>query len=105
MAAISSMSPGEVRALGGLAISCAGANEASLGMRALSWYNTLLRFGLNIPLVVAHDIGAALLGLGTAYGPPRDLPFLPQQGQTSEAHAALRAYASLREEISKTDVA
>ncbi len=74
-------------------------------MRALSWYNTLLRFGLNIPLVVAHDIGAALLGLGTAYGPPRDLPFLPQQGQTSEAHAALRAYASLLEEISKTDVA
>jgi hypothetical protein len=35
------------------------ANEASLGMRALSWYNTLLRFGLNVPLVVAHDVGAA----------------------------------------------
>jgi hypothetical protein len=106
MAAISSMSPGEVRALGGLAISCAGANEASLGMRALSWYNTLLRFGLNVPLVVAHDVGAALLGLGGAYGPPRDQPPVPTlQGQAGEVQAVLRAYGALLEEISKTDVA
>ncbi len=106
MAAISSMSPGEVRALGGLAISCAGANEASLGMRALAWYNTLLRFGLNVPLVVAHDVGAALLGLGAAYGPPRDMPPMPPaQGAPGEAQALLATYGALLEEISKTDVA
>ena len=75
-------------------------------MRALSWYNTLLRFGLNVPLVVVHDIGAALLGLGTAYAPPRDLPPTPPNvAQPGEAMNVLRAYASLLEEISKTDVA
>ncbi len=106
MVAISSMSQAEVRALGGLAISCAGAGEASLGMRALAWYNTLLRLGLNVPLVVAHDVGAALLGLGTSYGPPRELSQLQAfQPMGPEFAAALTAYGALLDEIAKTDVA
>ncbi len=75
-------------------------------MRALSWYNTLLRFGLNVPLVVVHDVGAALLGLGTNYAPPRDFPPTPPNvAPPGEAMSSLRSYASLLEEISKTDVA
>lgn len=106
MTAIASMSPGEARALGSLAITCAGADEASLGMRALAWYNTLLRFGLNLPLVVAHDVGAALLGAGSAWGPPRDLPLAaPAQLTTENLGALLAGYGRLLEEIAKTDVA
>jgi hypothetical protein len=101
------MSQSEQRALGGLAISCAGASEAALGMRALTWYNTLLRFGLPVPLVVAHDLGAALLGASEHFAPPRDLPVsaLPTLAPPGDAGRVLGAYASLLEEIAQTDVA
>ena len=106
MTVIHSMSAGEARALGGLALSCAGAGEAALGMRALAWYNTLLRFGLNVPLVAAHDLGAALLGEAESYGPPRDLPNGAAAQLPADAlHALLGQYGRLLEEIARTDVA
>jgi len=106
MTVIHSMSAGEARALGGLALSCAGAGEAALGMRALAWYNTLLRFGLNVPLVAAHDLGAALLGEAESYGPPRELPNGAAAQLPADAlHALLGQYGRLLEEIARTDVA
>ena len=33
-----------------------------LGMRSIAWYNALLRLGVNVPLGVVHDVGAALVG-------------------------------------------
>lgn len=106
MTVIHSMSAGEARALGGLALSCAGAGEAALGMRALAWYNTLLRFGLNVPLVVAHDLGAALLGEAESFGPPREAPSGAPALLASEAmHSVLSQYGRLLEEIAGTDVA
>jgi hypothetical protein len=74
MTTLASLSPAEVRALGGLVVSCAGANEAALGMRALSWYNSILRLGLRVPFVVVHDLGAAMLGAASSIRVPADLP-------------------------------
>jgi hypothetical protein len=100
------MSPAEVRCLGSLAISCAGANEASLGMRALAWYNTLLRFGMNVPLVVVHDLGAALLGVGTSYDAPKNPPsFFSPVKSPAEATAFLARYGALLAEVSQSDMA
>jgi hypothetical protein len=100
------MSPGEVRALGGLAMSCATGGESSLGMRALAWYNTLLRFGLNIPLVVVHDVGAALIGECSEFTAPRDLVTTPVPDmRPADVSATLTRYAELLTEIAGTDVA
>jgi hypothetical protein len=102
---IHGMSAGEVRALGSFALSCADVGEASLGMRALAWYNTLLRFGLNVPLVVVHDVGAALLGEAVGYAAPREVPNgAVAQLPTPALHSLLVQYGQLLGEISRTDV-
>lgn len=107
MSTVASLSPAEVRALGGLMISCAGANEAALGMRALSWYNSVLRLGLNVPFVVVHDLGAALLGAAAAPGVPRDLApgFASPVMSPQDASGLLGQYAAVLAEIAQTDIA
>ena len=59
---LANMTQAEIRALGALTLSCAGAGESAVGMRALSWYNSLLALGIDVPLFVVHDLGTALLG-------------------------------------------
>lgn len=98
------MSSAEQRALGSLALSCAGAGETNLGMRALSWYNSLLRLGINAPLVVVYDLGAALLGDATALRAPDAPPPVPGVHPT-EVQALLGRYVSVLQEIAATDVA
>ncbi|MBL8604145.1 MAG: hypothetical protein JNK72_19620 [Myxococcales bacterium] len=98
------MSAAELRALGGLALSCAGAGETNLGMRAVAWYNSLLRLGINVPLVVAYDLGAALLGDVATFAPPRDAPSF-QGVMPGEVQNLLTRYAAVLDEIAKTDIA
>jgi hypothetical protein len=107
MTTLASLSPAEVRALGGLVVSCAGANEAALGMRALSWYNSILRLGLRVPFVVVHDLGAAMLGAASSIRVPPDLPpnFAAPHATAQAALAVLGQYAQVLEEIAKTDIA
>ena len=107
MTTLASLSPAEVRALGGLVVSCAGANETVLGMRALSWYNSLLRLGLRVPFVVVHDLGAALLGAASSIRVPADLPpnFAAPHATAQAALGVLGQYAQVLEEIAKTDIA
>jgi hypothetical protein len=107
MSNVASMSPAEVRALGGLVISCAGASESALGMRALSWYNSVIRLGLDVPFVVVHDLGAALVLGPAGIAAPRDLPanFAAPYATTQDATALLGQYAGLIEEIARTDIA
>ena len=84
---LANMTQAEIRALGGLALSCAGADESALGMRALAWYNSILSLGINVPLHVVLDLGAALLGERAEFVAPRDLPRLPEGINPAEAAA------------------
>lgn len=102
---LANMTQAEIRALGGLALSCAGADESALGMRALAWYNSLLSLGINVPLFVVLDLGAALLGERAELAPPRETPRLPEGINPAEVAAMLRDYAALLTEVSGTDIA
>src|SRR5690349_14427594 len=52
------------RQVGGLALSeLEGVGPMAL-MRAVAWHNVLARLGLAVPLVVVHDVGCLLCGLG-----------------------------------------
>lgn len=102
---LANMTQAEIRALGGLALSCAGADESALGMRALAWYNSLLSLGINVPLHVVLDLGAALLGERAEFVAPRDLPRLPEGINPAEAAALLRDYAALLTDVGRTDIA
>ena len=52
------------RQIGGLALSeLEGVGSMAL-MRAVAWHNVLVRLGMAIPLVVVHDVGCLLTGLG-----------------------------------------
>ena len=33
-------------------------------MRAVAWHNVLARLGMSVPLVVVHDVGSLLAGIG-----------------------------------------
>lgn len=101
------MSPAEVRALGGLLVSCADTRETALGMRALSWYNSLIRLGLRVPFVVVHDLGAAMSGAAAAIRAPSELPpnFAAPHATAQAAMGVINAYAQVLEEISRTDIA
>ncbi len=106
MASLASMTAAELRALGSVALSCAGANEAALGMRALTWYNALLRLGVRVPFVVAHDLGAALIGATGDIAPPREPPQPLPQGYTPQhAMELLHGWASTLAEVAQTEIA
>src|SRR3954464_9685940 len=102
---LANMTQAEIRALGGLALSCAGADESAIGMRALAWYNSLLSLGINVPLHVVLDLGAALLGERPEFAAPRELPRLPEGVNPGEAAALLRDYGALLTEVAGTDIA
>lgn len=102
---LANMTQAEIRALGGLALSCAGADESALGMRALAWYNSLLSLGINVPLYVVLDLGAALLGERAELSAPRELPRLPEGVNPAEVATMLRDYAAVLTEVAGTDIA
>jgi hypothetical protein len=102
---LANMTQAEIRALGALSLSCAGADESALGMRALAWYNSLLSLGINVPLYVVLDLGAALLGERPEFAAPRELPRLPEGVTPADAAALLRDYAALLTEVAGTDIA
>lgn len=102
---LANMTQAEIRALGGLALACAGADESALGMRALAWYNSLLSLGLNVPLHVVLDLGAALLGERESFAPPRDAPRLPEGLAPTRFADLMRDYAALLTEVARTDIA
>jgi hypothetical protein len=52
------------RQVGSLALSELEGVGAMGLMRAVAWHNVLARLGIAVPLVVVHDIGALLCGLG-----------------------------------------
>ncbi len=104
MASLPTLTPAELRALGGLALSAAGVTEAALGMRAVAWYNGLLRLGINVPMVVVSDLGAALLGARETFAAPRDLPSLPGVNP-ADLQSLLHRYASVLTEIAATEIA
>ena len=64
-------------------------------MRALAWYNSLLSLGINVPLHVVLDLGAALLGERAEFAPPRELPRLPEGVNPADVAALLRDYAAV----------
>ena len=52
------------RAVGGLALSeLDGVGSMGL-MRAVAWHNVLARLGMAVPLMVVHDVGCSIAGLG-----------------------------------------
>ncbi len=99
------MTQAEIRALGGLALACAGADESALGMRALAWYNSLLSLGINVPLHVVLDLGAALLGERETFTPPREMPRVPEAMLPADLASMMRDYAALLTEVAHTDIA
>ncbi len=102
---LANMTQAEIRALGALTLSCAGAGESAVGMRALSWYNSLLALGIDVPLFVVHDLGTALLGERKEFAAPRELPRLPEGFVPADVAANLQGYAELLVEVSQTDIA
>ncbi len=99
------MTQAEIRALGGLALACAGADESALGMRALAWYNSLLSLGINVPLHVVLDLGAALLGERETFTAPREMPRIPEGVLPTDLAIMMRDYAALLTEVAHTDIA
>ncbi len=98
------MSNAEQRALGGLMLSCASASELALGTRPVGWYNSLVRLGINAPLFLVHDLGAALLGTVTHFEPRKDLATETMLGLGEPAKTQLfAAYTAILGEISQTE--
>ena len=61
------------RQVGSLALSqIEGAGGLAM-MRALSWQNILARLGYTVPLMVLHDLGCLIVGLGTPSPVPRGI--------------------------------
>lgn len=52
------------RQLGSLALSEIEGAGALAVMRAVAWHNVLARLGLAVPLVVVHDVGCVIAGVG-----------------------------------------
>ena len=52
------------RQVGGLALSELEGVGPMAMMRAVAWYNVLARLGVAVPLVLVHDVGCLLCGLG-----------------------------------------
>ncbi len=48
-----------------LAVSQVDVGRGAALLRAMTWYNTLAKLGLAIPLVVLHDVGCVLTGIGS----------------------------------------
>ncbi len=68
-------SPGPAfeRQVGSLALSQLQGTGALALMRSVAWSNALARLGLAVPLVVVHDVGGLVAGLGKAASAPRGL--------------------------------
>lgn len=106
MASLDSLIAAELRAFGSIALSCAGANESALGMRALTWYNTLIGLGVRVPFVIAHDLGAALTGTHGDIAPPRESPQpLPLGTSPQDAMTLLNGWAETLLAVSQTEIA
>ncbi|MEE9384961.1 MAG: hypothetical protein V3V08_16270 [Nannocystaceae bacterium] len=58
---------------GGMALSELTPTGAIGLMRAVVWHNTLLRLGVHAPLVVVHDIGCVIVGVGQLAGSLRGM--------------------------------
>lgn len=52
------------REIGGLALSEVEGTGVLALMRAVAWHNVLARLGLAVPLVVVHDLGCLIAGIG-----------------------------------------
>jgi hypothetical protein len=52
------------RQVGSMALSQLEGTGALALMRAVSWHNSLARLGMAVPLVVVHDLGCLIAGLG-----------------------------------------
>lgn len=100
-----SFSASEKRALGGLLLSCAAASEASLGVRPLNWYNSLCRLGVVVPLVVAHDLGAVLLGTVEKPGPSAAATPAALGLDESARTRLLGGWTALLEQVAGTEAA
>jgi hypothetical protein len=83
------------RAVGSLALSeLEGVGSMGL-MRAVAWHNVLARLGIAVPLVVVHDVGCLVAGLGQASSMSRGL---------GDARLG-EAWRQFLVELSETDVA
>ncbi len=60
----SDFGPRVEREIGGLALSEVEGGGAMSLMRAVAWHNVLSRLGIAAPLVVVHDVGSLLAGIG-----------------------------------------
>lgn len=56
--------PALERQLGSLALSEIEGAGALAIMRAVAWHNVLARLGMSVPLVVVHDVGCVIAGIG-----------------------------------------
>ncbi len=59
-----SVGPEFERQVGTMALSQLDGTGALALMRAVAWHNSLARLGLSVPLVVVHDLGCLVAGLG-----------------------------------------
>ncbi|MCR9163546.1 MAG: vWA domain-containing protein [Nannocystaceae bacterium] len=65
--------PGFERQVGTMAMSQLEGTGALALMRAVAWHNALARLGYAVPLVVVHDLGCLIAGLGKPAGQLRGL--------------------------------
>ena len=73
-AARSSVNVAELeRQVGSLALSQVEGPGALAMMRALVWQGILARLGYAVPLVVLHDLGCLIVGLGAPGAVPRGI--------------------------------
>ena len=68
-----SVAPELERQVGTMALSQLEGTGALALMRAVSWHNELVRLGFAVPLVIVHDLGGLIAGLGRPTGQARGI--------------------------------
>jgi len=94
------------RQVGTLALSHVQVDNPMSRMRAASWFNSIARLGVYLPLFLVHDFGCLLTSQPGASGYRIVAPstHLAQIGVSAQARASLLKYENLLKKISESDV-
>jgi len=82
------------RQLATLSRACVKLEEASASLQAVAWWNGLARLGLELPLVVVHDLGCLLA---------RPLERMRLAAQSAVPDGPVTAYHGLLQEVARSD--
>lgn len=94
------------RQVGTLALSHVHVDNPMARMRAVSWFNSVARLGIYLPLFLVHDMGVLLTSQPGPSGYRIQVPSanLAQLGVSQQARQSLERYESLLRKISESEV-